>query len=471
MGYTKRFLKTASVYFFGNAFTKIASFLLLPLYTSRISPEEYGVYGLSVTIINAMIPVFFFTIWDGVFRFAFDATGSDRQKVFANGFWIMLFGAFFYTLGFFIFRSFVNFEHAWLILIFSLMTGVQYFYTVLARGNRNNTLFSISGCANSLLSFILNIILIVGFQMGVESLYISYISGVLLQIIMIESKIRFLFHFSIKQYDFRLAFAMLRFSAPIAISSTSNWLLNGLTQVFITDQLGAYSNGLYTVVMKFSTVIILVIGVFQFAWYELAYDLANNENRKTYYRRSISMILKLSLAGLSFLLIIIKLGYPIIVNEQYAESLQIVPPLLFGTMANTYAGFLGTLFLAEKKPLIMSVTTVVAGLINVVGLQVFVPLWGLLGAAISLSLAFVSYAVIRLVLLYKKQGIAPEIDNGLGLIILAIYWVLFYMLQTPQAIILSLLALMFMVCWYLKKEILFFRQITRQTFSRKGIQS
>lgn len=468
MGYIKRFLKTAGVYFLGNAFTKIASFLLLPLYTSRINPEEYGIFGLTITIISAMVPVFFFTIWDGVFRFAFDVVDCDRQRVFSSGFLVMLFGVFLYTLGFFIFRIFVDFRYMWLILIYSLLTGIQYFYTVLARGYRNNTLFSISGCANSLLSFLLNIILIVGFGMGVESLYISYIAGVLLQIIMIESKIRFLFRFSMKQCNFQLAFSMLRFSVPLAISSTSNWLLNGLTQVFITDRLGAYSNGLYTVVMKFSSVLFLLVGVFQFAWYELAYDLANNENRKTYYNRSISMILKLLLAGLSLLLIVIKLGYPIIVNEQYAESLQIVPPLLFGTMANTYAGFLGTLFLAEKRPLSMSVTTVMAGLVNVVGLQVLIPLWGLFGAATSLCLAFVSYAIIRLILLYQKQGIAPEIDSGLGLIVLAISVTLFYILKSRLAMILGLLGLAVITCWYLRKEICFFRQITRQAFSGKG---
>ncbi|HMM07369.1 MAG TPA: oligosaccharide flippase family protein [Clostridiales bacterium] len=464
MGYSKRFFKTAGVYFLGNAFTKIISFLLLPLYTSRISPDDFGVYGLAITLINTMVPVLFFSIWDGVFRFAFDVKDNNRQAVFANGFLMALFGALLYTLSFCIFRYFVQFEHTGLILLYSLSMAGQYFYTILARGNRNNTLFVISGCANSLLSFILNVVLIVGFKMGVESLYISYIVGVILQIAVIEVKIHFLSGFSLKQYNFELAFSMLRFSVPVAISSASRWLLNGLTQVFIIGQLGAYSNGLYTVVMKFASILILIIGVFQFAWYELAYDLANHENRKSYYCRSISVILKLSLAGLSLLLIVVKLVYPVFINGQYAEGLWIVPPLLFGTMANAYAGFLGTLFMAEKKPLSMSFTTVLAGLVNIVGLLILVPLWGLLGATLSLSLSFAFYALIRLILLARKQSVMPEISTVPGLIIVGISCVLFYLLQTSQATILALLVLMIIVFWYLKKELRFLGE----TFSKKG---
>jgi O-antigen/teichoic acid export membrane protein len=452
-GYAKRFLKTAGVYFLGNVLTKITSFLLLPLYTSYISPDAYGVYGLSTTIMNTMVPVFFFTIWDGVFRFAFDAEDCDRQSVFANGFIVMGAGAVLYTLGFSLFRTFVVFEHSALILCYSLSMALQYFYTMLARGTHNNTLFSVSGCIGSIFSLGLNVVLILRFHMGVESLYISYIVGVILQIIMIEAKIRFLSHFSLKQADIKLTIVMLRFSLPIAISSASNWLLNGLTQVAITSRLGAYSNGLYTVAMKFSSLMILVVSVFQFAWYELAYDLANKENRKAYYRRSISIILKLSFAGLSMVLLAIKLVFPFFINEQYSQSLQIVPLLLTGTTINAYAGFLGTLFLAEKRSLSLSITALVAGAVNVVGLLIFMPAGGLIGATLSLCLAFIAYVGMRLIFLYGKHGIAPESESYFGILILLGSGGIFYLCSSSWITVFGLIILVLLNWLFLKKDI------------------
>ena len=50
--------------------SKIVSFLLLPLYTSYLSPAQFGQYDLAYTFINLIVPIVFFQIWDGAFRFS-----------------------------------------------------------------------------------------------------------------------------------------------------------------------------------------------------------------------------------------------------------------------------------------------------------------------------------------------------------------------------------------------------------------
>ena len=44
MNKLKRFLSTTLVYFIGTVLSKLVSFLLLPLYTGKIPPTEYGSY-------------------------------------------------------------------------------------------------------------------------------------------------------------------------------------------------------------------------------------------------------------------------------------------------------------------------------------------------------------------------------------------------------------------------------------------
>ena len=68
----KRFIKTAFVFLTGNVLSKIISFLLLPIYTEKIDPAQFGNYDVAFTFINLIAPIAFFQIWDGMYRISFD---------------------------------------------------------------------------------------------------------------------------------------------------------------------------------------------------------------------------------------------------------------------------------------------------------------------------------------------------------------------------------------------------------------
>ena len=72
MNKIKRFFETAGIYFAGNILSKLVAFFLLPLYTTRIEPAQYGNYDLVISLINLVAPIAFFQIWDAMFRFAFE---------------------------------------------------------------------------------------------------------------------------------------------------------------------------------------------------------------------------------------------------------------------------------------------------------------------------------------------------------------------------------------------------------------
>ncbi|MGR5981039.1 hypothetical protein ACT7DJ_36480 [Bacillus cereus] len=96
MNYLKQFIKTSGVFFIGNTLTKLIGIFLLPLYTSKINPESFGYYDLTISLINLVIPILFFQVWDGIFRFTFDYEKvADKYAVISNGIMIQIFGALF----------------------------------------------------------------------------------------------------------------------------------------------------------------------------------------------------------------------------------------------------------------------------------------------------------------------------------------------------------------------------------------
>ena len=84
---------------------------------------------------------------------------------------------------------------------------------------------------------------------------------------------------NLSDIDFSLIKDMIKFSIPLTASSSSNWLLSGLTQTIIVIMLDPLYNGYYTVATRFSSILILVISVIQFAWNEMAYDINNDSNK------------------------------------------------------------------------------------------------------------------------------------------------------------------------------------------------
>lgn len=82
MSRIKRFFQTALIYFAGNIFSKLVTFFLIPLYTNKLLPSEYGDYDLVITIITLFVAVAFFQIWDGMFRFSFDSKDEEEKYIF-----------------------------------------------------------------------------------------------------------------------------------------------------------------------------------------------------------------------------------------------------------------------------------------------------------------------------------------------------------------------------------------------------
>lgn len=398
------FIKTAGIYFLGNILTKMISFLLLPLYTNRIAPNRFGEYDLNIALISFFIPVIFLQVWDGMFRFAFDKNNKqNKYNVITNSFFVFLFGVVVYFLIYMLVKDYFNFR--WLIFIYGITFALQYQYSFIARVFLNNKLFVFSGFLNSLVSAISNVILIVIFDMGIESLYISFILGVIIQVIIIEIAIRPLKNLNIKAIEKSEIIKMIRFSIPLCVATISYWLLSGYTKLSISNKLGAYENGLYAVAGRFSVVVSLVISIFQYAWNEMAYKMANDDDRVENYKISIEYITKAIIIGSSISILVIKIVFPYIVSDVYSESLNIIPLSLIGVGFNSLASFVGTIFMTEKNTKSIFITTVISASINIACMNIFIELWGLQGAIASLCLSFVMLAIIRIVVVRNLLNI------------------------------------------------------------------
>lgn len=451
----KRFLQTASVFLAGNVLSKLVSFFLLPLYTSRIMPEQYGTYDLVMSLVNLIAPIAFFQAWDGMFRYAFNyQENEDKQACISNAISVTGFGVVIYFALFSLLHVFWHFQYFGYILLYGLLYAIQYFHTYAARVFLKNKLFVISGLVHTLTTVLLNVLLIVVFHWDIKALYVAGAIGCGLQILMIELKLGVFRKFRASKLDKGLIGQMLRFSLPLCVATVSFWLLSGFTKVLISGRLSTHANGLYAVANRFASMITLVVSVIQFAWNETAYLMANDDDRMTSYAACVDIMSKGVLFATAVLILLIKIIFPYFVNVQYAEALVLIPATIIGVGANSLASFWGTLFMTEKKTNFILVSTLIAAITNIAFGIVAVRYFGLMGAVCALAFAFVLLMVLRFVKLirsYHLQCNVLELLVSCGALVFAT--IMFFVVKSNILLVAMCVALMILFLLTVRKYI------------------
>jgi O-antigen/teichoic acid export membrane protein len=252
---------------------------------------------------------------------------------------------------------------------------------------------------------------------------------------------------------------MARFSIPLCIATVSYWLLSGLTKIYIQNIVGDYANGLYAVSNKFATLITLFVSVIQFAWNESAYIMTDDslEKRRENYATCINVMTLGVIYGIGIVCIAVKLIFPFLIDEQYSSALGLVPATIIGVAANALAGFSDTIFMAEKKNGFITISTLIASGINVVAGYFFTKAFGLHGAVISFGACLILLCVMRVI----RLGIAYKLKLNLlstfiGVLILTISIVLFFLLDSIWILLLSALLSISCLLIAFRKHILMF---------------
>ena len=450
----KNFIKNAGIYLIGSVFSKLIAFILLPLYTNCLMPDVMGEYDYAVTLMSFAAPVCFFQIWDAMFRFSFDYADENlKRKVVNNAFFVSFLGIFLYIAVFWGIHCFVEFEYTGFVFVYGISAAVNYLYIYLARVYRRNVLFAVSGFINSLAAAVSNIVMILYLDMGLDSLYLAAIAGAFLQCIIIEIRIRPFRYMDLKDFDSALSKRMMKFSIPLCVATVSYWLLSGLTKIIIVNQLGTYENGLYAVTNKFAMLLNTVVSIFQFAWNETAYLANKDEDRQKLYLLAVKYVFHFVITASCMLLLISKIVFPYVIGDSYQASMQYLPASILAVAFNAAAGFIGTIFSAEKQTKYIFGTTITAAVLNCVFGPVLTGFLGLHGAILALAISFGTLLGGRIFWLRRKLEIPVSSENFLVCFLFILTSAVFYLFHETIITLLLLLLLIIFELNYHKENI------------------
>lgn len=412
-----RFLKSSGIFFIGSVLSKAISILMLPLYTSRIPTDDMGYYDLSLTYITIATSFLFFDIWVAILRYMYDGKSVEEQATaIKSGLSIFTVSSAVYLLCGVIFAWIFSPEAIVLILLYGLFQNISNLLCFCVRGFQKNKEFAISGIVSTCVNVGANLVFILGVGIGYESLYISAIIGFVAQSIYLLIFGGIFSSLKHGGYNFAITKSMFIYSLPLCLNSIAYWVLTSLNRVVLNGIYGNEANGIYAIGNKFSFVIGLITTCFTYAWQDLSFSKANEHGVGQFYSKASTMYSKVLLLCTALALPVIKITFPLLVNEAYSNAENTIPLFLIVAMVSAVSTFIGNIFYAIKETRIIFISMVISAVVNVALCYPLITSLHINGANLSVLISFVINILVRCVVLHKR--IAFRLDRSILYVVL-----------------------------------------------------
>lgn len=431
-------IKNTAIIGIGNLSTKILTFFLLPLYTTVLATDDYGIIDVLMTVSSLVIPFVSLEMSSGVFRFIINKHKSeDIEEVISTGFFAEVFG----LVGMLIFLGFVNcfykIPHIFVFVFYIISMSLMKFIGDTLRGLGNNVLYSTSNFLVTLISLLLNLILILFLEMKGEAILlaasIGNICGIIITIVC-EKLWKYISFKKVKQNVFH---DLLKYTLPLIPNTVSWWVVSASDRLLILIFLGASANGIYASANKIPGIYTTIFTVYSLAWTEAV--ARNNEDHSF-----ISSVFYKSINIMIFMLMGIitcsSLFFEVLIGKDYIDSYWHILILLIAIFFSSCASLLGGIFAGKMESKSVMHTTIVGAIVNLAFNIVAIKFIGLYASSLSTAIAYFIVFLIRYIQckkwyslqLFKRKDM-PVIILLLGVI--AGYFIKIKILNTILVII------------------------------------
>jgi O-antigen/teichoic acid export membrane protein len=407
----KELFRHSAIYGLGSIVARVLGVLLLPLYTRYLSPSDYGLIETLVALSAVLSALVAQAMKSAFFRFYFDSVEPARRLlVVRTAFWYVLAAstatlvvgvAFSRQISWLLFHTQ---HHADLVIaaFVGLWAAMNYDQmTSLFRVEQRSTAYVTATLANVGITIAATVLLVVAFDQGPLGVLVGNFTGTLAvyAVLLLYSR-----HALGLQFDRPLYRAMNRFGLPLVPSAVALWLTNFADRFFLIKLTDPHEVGLYSIGVRLSSAIVLLLTAFRLAWPAFAYSIEDDREA----RRTYSFVLTYVVFVCCWLALGLGLLAPwilkLITTAPFYPAENVVAPLAFGVAA--FAGYvvvqIGTG--RARRTRANWIVTGAAATLNIVLNIALIPSYGRMGAAVA---TLISYAVLFVFMAWRAHAVFP----------------------------------------------------------------
>lgn len=389
----------------GNFASKILTFVLLPLYTYCLTTSEYGISDLITTTINLCLPFLTLTISESVLRMTLERD-SDKKQIFTITAVIIGLGFGVLVLTTPVWGHLVPFkEYILYFLVYYLVMVLSNTAQQFTKGLEHVDTFVISGIAATFATCMWNLILLLGFRMGIGGYLLAYILGYATSFIYIFIKEKlWRYWISVNAIDQGIVREMLIYCIPLIPNSISWWISDSSDRYILEFFWGASVIGIYAIAYKLPSIISILSTILTSAWQISAVEGFGSEESKEFFSDVYQKYASVYVMVCSGMVLFIKVIAKILFSGEFYEGWKYAIVLMAAVIFQALSGFLGIIYAASKKTKTIFITTILGAGSNIVLNILLIPSMGALGAAVA---TLVSYVVVWMTRLIDSRRILP----------------------------------------------------------------
>jgi O-antigen/teichoic acid export membrane protein len=393
-------LQHSTVYGLGVILSRVASVLLLPLYTSYLHPADYGVIAILDMTATALGVFVVYGLSSAVNRYHFDViTDDERSIVWWTGLSLAIVTGVLITVPIWIasneisvvlFGPNVDSGPLYIQLVFA---GVPFgaAESVLAtflRTRKWSTLYVWITLCRLMLNIALNMFFLVYLQIGI----VGVLTGNLITGVATAVVLSMIFSRNVGSYALsrKLAGKLCRFGGPLVCNALLGMVMHDSNRYFLRTHLDLEQVGLYSLAHAISqgangVVLIPFHAIWQTAVYELARETSSREMYVQVFKYFFYGTALFALAMALFARDIVQ----VFAAPNYAASAGLIPVLSLGYVLFGLHGHFSVPVLLEKRTWKSVPVFAVAAACSLIGNALLIPRFGAYGAAWALVITFV----------------------------------------------------------------------------------
>lgn len=407
MSREKNLVKNTAILAVGQLSSKVFTFLLLPVYTSLLTPDDFGTIDALQTIISLALYFVTLQIENAIFRFIIENRDNKEDQIsyVSSGGIVLLAMAGISTLIIIGINAIYTIPYIRLVILSLWTQSLYLFVSNLARGLGKNVDYSIASFIVTLSSLMINIILIVGLKSGASSILVALAISNLLGFLYFLCRLRMWQFIKIGTVNGHKIQEMLRYSLPLIPNAISWWIANTSDRLLIIYFLGTAFNGIYAAANKIPTIYTTIFTVFNTAWTESVSLAINDADRNEYIDSMINRGFKLFSFVNMGIIVCVSICFNWLIGSQYSEAYNHIFILLVAIFINSMCSLLGGILGGLKNTKVIGWTTVVGAIANALINFTFIRKIGLYAASLSTLASYMLIYFFRFAAVKKEVPI------------------------------------------------------------------
>ncbi|GJL58152.1 MAG: undecaprenyl-diphospho-oligosaccharide flippase [Nitrospirales bacterium] len=396
--------KHSAIYGGGQVLTRLASFLLLPIYTTYLRPSDYGVIAILDLIAGLLSIMIASGMLGAMNRYHFEAkSDKSRRQVWWTGLTFIATTSTVFVLMGLVLRD----ELAGQIVGAAVPEGGFYLILILAtfwfgslgqlpalflRIHKRSDIFVGFSLARLIINIALNVYFLVFLDLGITGILTGNLVAECANTLGLMS----IFSRRLGAYAFEwsLGAQLYKFGAPLVLTGLFSTGMHQANRYFLNVFLDLEEVGLYSIAYTIAQAVnSLCLLPFAMIWSVLIYEIANQPNAKEiyvcvfeYFTYGVALIL----FGVS---LFAKPLLQVIVAPDYLSAERFIPILCLAFLIFSLHEHFKVPVLLSKRTIVLIPVAAVAALVNIGANLAFIPLYGAAGAAWASVLTFAFYSL------------------------------------------------------------------------------